>query len=450
MSDVAGSETPPLRAAEGAPRPGRRRQPLRRDVKRGLLGGVLAGVAPRLGLDPVVLRVLFAIATVATSGVLLLAYLVAWAVLPASGERGPALSPLARLPVRSDWRVGLGVGLSSSRSCSSSASSASGGATPWSGRWSSSPSARRCSGGARRPRRRGRGRAAVLGRGEAADERSPGRRAPGTPFADLYRGVFGVPSSSAPASSSSPPTTSSAAARRGADRRGGDRRGGLILAPFIWRLGRNLAAERAERIRSQERAELAAHLHDSVLQTLTLMQKRADDPREVAALARRQERELREWLAGEAAPPTRRPASPRRCERVAAEVEDAHGVAIEVVAVGDRALDERAEALVGGRPGGAAQRRQVRRRRRARSASTPRSSPTGSRSSSATGRRASTPPPCRPTGAACASRSSAGWGGHGGRAEVRSGSGSGTEVELSPSPRRAGGRSRMSGRCRAS
>src|SRR5207244_9316276 len=60
----------------------------------------------------------------------------------------------------------------------------------------------------------------------------------------------------------------------------------LILAPFLWRLGRNLALERAERIRSQERAELAAHLHDSVLQTLTLMQKRSDDPDEVAALAR--------------------------------------------------------------------------------------------------------------------------------------------------------------------
>ena len=56
----------------------------------------------------------------------------------------------------------------------------------------------------------------------------------------------------------------------------------LILAPFLWRLGRNLAVERAERIRSQERAEMAAHLHDSVLQTLTLMQKRADDPREVS------------------------------------------------------------------------------------------------------------------------------------------------------------------------
>ena len=123
----------------------------------------------------------------------------------------------------------------------------------------------------------------------------------------------------------------------------------LILAPFIWRLGRNLAAERAERVRSQERAEMGAHLHDSVLQTLTLMQKRANDPREVAALARRQERELRDWLAGD------RQQGPEgggwgfaRALRVAAEeVEDAYLVQIEVVTVGDRALDERGTAVVG-------------------------------------------------------------------------------------------------------
>jgi signal transduction histidine kinase len=72
----------------------------------------------------------------------------------------------------------------------------------------------------------------------------------------------------------------------------------LILAPLWWRLARSLATERAERIRSQERAELSAHLHDSVLQTLALVQRRANDPREVAALARRQERELRAWLLG--------------------------------------------------------------------------------------------------------------------------------------------------------
>jgi signal transduction histidine kinase len=121
---------------------------------------------------------------------------------------------------------------------------------------------------------------------------------------------------------------------------------GLIGAPFLWRLGRNLAAERAERIRSQERSELAAHLHDSVLQTLTLMQKRADDPREVAALARRQERELRDWLAAD----RRRPGSTSFSSalRSAAEaVEDDHRVAIEIITVGDCGLDPPAEAMLG-------------------------------------------------------------------------------------------------------
>jgi signal transduction histidine kinase len=121
---------------------------------------------------------------------------------------------------------------------------------------------------------------------------------------------------------------------------------GLILAPFLWRLGRSLAAERAGRIRSQERSELAAHLHDSVLQTLTLMQKRADDPREVAALARRQERELRDWLAAEGPRPD--VMSFASALRSAAEaVEDDHRVAVEVVTVGDCELDPRADAVLG-------------------------------------------------------------------------------------------------------
>jgi signal transduction histidine kinase len=118
----------------------------------------------------------------------------------------------------------------------------------------------------------------------------------------------------------------------------------LILAPWWLRLVRGLTAERTERIRSQERAEVAAHLHDSVLQTLALMQKRVDDPREVAALARRQERELRAWLNGRRAAGEETVAL--ALESAAAEVEEAHGVPIEVVAVGDAPLDERARALV--------------------------------------------------------------------------------------------------------
>ena len=119
----------------------------------------------------------------------------------------------------------------------------------------------------------------------------------------------------------------------------------LILAPWWLRLGRGLTEERAERIRTQERAELAAHLHDSVLQTLALMQKRAGDPREVAALARRQERELRSWL-NDGSRRERGATFAAALEEAVAEVEDAHGVPVDVVAVGDRPLDERSGALV--------------------------------------------------------------------------------------------------------
>ena len=118
---------------------------------------------------------------------------------------------------------------------------------------------------------------------------------------------------------------------------------GVIFAPWIARLVRSLSAERGERIRSQERAEMAAHLHDSVLQTLALMQKRADDPRAVAALARTQERELRAWLAGREGGHGHLAAA---LEEVAGEVERAHGVPVEVVVVGDHELDDRGEALV--------------------------------------------------------------------------------------------------------
>ena len=121
---------------------------------------------------------------------------------------------------------------------------------------------------------------------------------------------------------------------------------GLIFAPLWWRLGRNLATERGERIRSQERAELGAHLHDSVLQTLALVQQRAGNPREVASLARRQERELRAWLQDRPSARTRDSLA-EALQSAAAEVEDAHGCAVEVVTVGDCALDPGAEAMLG-------------------------------------------------------------------------------------------------------
>ena len=117
----------------------------------------------------------------------------------------------------------------------------------------------------------------------------------------------------------------------------------LVSSPWWVRMARDLSAERSARIREQERAEVAAHVHDSVLHTLTLIQRHVDDPREVTRLARAQERELRGWLYRPAPDATQHLAA--ALERVAAEVEDAHGVAIEVVVVGDCALDDRLTAL---------------------------------------------------------------------------------------------------------
>jgi signal transduction histidine kinase len=113
----------------------------------------------------------------------------------------------------------------------------------------------------------------------------------------------------------------------------------LVVGPWAWRLARERDAERAERIRSQERAEMAARVHDSVLQTLALIQKHPDDARK---LARRQERELRTWLYPDRADGTLAEA----VERAAAEIEELHGVRVEVVRTGDAPLDERTQALV--------------------------------------------------------------------------------------------------------
>ena len=119
----------------------------------------------------------------------------------------------------------------------------------------------------------------------------------------------------------------------------------LLAGPYLVRMTQDLSEERLMRIRAQERAEVAAHVHDSVLHTLTLIQRNAENANEVRRLARAQERDLRTWLykpegtgKDEADEPTTLADAVRRN---AAEVEDKHGVPIEVVIVGDCPLDER-------------------------------------------------------------------------------------------------------------
>ena len=122
----------------------------------------------------------------------------------------------------------------------------------------------------------------------------------------------------------------------------------LVLGPWWLRIARDLVLERQARIRTQERVEMAARIHDSVLQTLALIQRRADDPQKVVQLARLQERELRSWLfegrgLNEADEDMTVAAGVRQIQQ---DVESRYGVPVEAVTVGDCTLDENLNALL--------------------------------------------------------------------------------------------------------
>lgn len=305
---------------------------LRRDPDHGVVAGVCAGLGRGLGVDPLLLRIGFGVLAVATGGVGCVLYAIAWALMPAATAGAVPMAVRPRGP-GGRKRTAAGVGLLvlsvlllfralgvwwSDALIWPLVLAASGAALIW--RHSTLRAVEEAPAPAARPARLSRrhrgayrggfGIALVIGAGllflyanGALDK-----------VQDAALGAIVVLVALA-----------------------------LILAPFWWRLGRNLAAERGARIRSQERAELAAHLHDSVLQTLALVQKRSDDPREVAALARRQERELRSWLNGE---PRIDGGLAAALQATAVDVEETHGVPIDVVAVGDLPLDEDNRALV--------------------------------------------------------------------------------------------------------
>jgi signal transduction histidine kinase/phage shock protein PspC (stress-responsive transcriptional regulator) len=312
------------------------RRTLRRDPAHGYVGGVCAGLARELGIDPLVVRVGFVAAALA-GGLGFAVYALAWALLPAGSARTGQL-PRKLHSGRAAIEVGMGVGLLllailltfrelglwfSDTLTWPLVLVASGGALIW---------------------RQSLGRPDAPG-GDPDAAAAPARLAPRA--ADASRTGLGVALVIAAGFAFLQATGSLSAAR--------DVliativvviAIGVIFAPWVMRLVRSLTAERSERIRSQERAEMAAHLHDSVLQTLALVQKRADDPREVATLARRQERELRAWLNRRARDEAGAQRFEAALEHAAEEVEQAHGVPIEVVAVGDAALDDAVAAVV--------------------------------------------------------------------------------------------------------
>ena len=314
---------------------------LRRDTANGIVAGVCSGLGRRFGIDPIILRVIFGAATLA-GGTGMLVYALAWALVP---EEGGGRTPIVRLAGRRDtWLVMSGSVLLLLSVLFL--------LREW-GLWFSDAIAwpvLLAGGGAALIWRQSAASAPAEAPPQPAQRARPDRphdpmRALRLPTPELGPAAVGVAlvvaaglvflwlnDALAPARDVLLAVVAVIVALT------------LILAPWWLRLVRGLSAERAERIRSQERSEVAAHLHDSVLQTLALMQKRADDPREIASLARRQERELRAWLNGGRPEPGDSLAG--SLEAAAAEVEETHGVPIDVVAVGDAPVDERGAALV--------------------------------------------------------------------------------------------------------
>ncbi|NUS06643.1 MAG: PspC domain-containing protein [Nonomuraea sp.] len=279
-----------------------------------LLGGVAQGLATQLSLDPVVIRLMFVLLSVVVDGVGMVAYAVLWMVTPREPYEGP--------PPQRDWSQlaafsAIGMALAAF-GWLTGASKGGIGMLPFAVGgigalilWQQADPERRKNwvSGATKSIRTNRVRTllgvalVVVGavgflyaQGELAQAR------PGLLFTVVVVGGIAV-----------------------------------IAAPWLAGLWKELQLERRERIRQEERAEVAAMVHDSVLHTLTLIQRVSHDPREVTRLARSQERELRNWLYQPAQDADATVAAAVR--RIAAEEEDSHGVPIEIVCVGDIDLD---------------------------------------------------------------------------------------------------------------
>ncbi len=122
----------------------------------------------------------------------------------------------------------------------------------------------------------------------------------------------------------------------------------ILFAPWWLQTVRELTSERRDRVRAEERAAMVAHIHDSVLQTLTLIERVAGNESDVRRLARAQERELRQWLfdpEGAAAADTH-PTFAALVAGIENDIENDYGVRVELVVVGDCEPDDKIIALV--------------------------------------------------------------------------------------------------------
>lgn len=296
-----------------------------------IVAGVAAGIAERLRIDPVVIRLAFVVLAFA-GGLGIVVYLLAWLIVPDTDPSADRPDGSAT-GVRQIVSVGLivaGVMVLSRKA----------------GLWFSDPAAWSVGfvafGSAILWTRTDSGRARVARlasklprtRTDLLSGRSKGRLAAGILLVVAGMGIFLAAN------------TSLAALRNVAFGVMVTAIGlGLAFGPWMYELVRQLGSERRERIRSEERAEVAAHLHDSVLQTLAMIQ-RAPTREEMTTLARGQERELRSWLYGRAPVAEGIETLRDALDAMAARVERMHRVAVDAVVVGDAPMDERLRALV--------------------------------------------------------------------------------------------------------
>jgi len=310
--------------------------PLRRIPEEGLLGGVAAGLAARTGRDPTVIRLALVLVGLVTVGYAFVAYVLFWLLVPVAGADS---SIAAR--VKEDRRgIALAVGLGSMLVALLVLVGAIGG--KWVGTlgwplvisvvglvliWRNSPASEQ---------------ATMRHLVEPLVGLTSDRSRPGIGMRLAVAGVSLIAGVSILASVHGRlnlwPLVGVALVIGAI---------AVVLGPWWLRIARDLVAERRARIRAEERADMAARVHDSVLQTLALIQKSADQPQRVTQLARAQERELRAWLFDGRAPGSLDEMSlAAGVRQIQQEVEAQHGVSVEAITVGDCELDDDLVALL--------------------------------------------------------------------------------------------------------
>jgi len=310
--------------------------PLRRIPEEGLLGGVAAGLAARTGRDPTVIRLALVLVGLVTVGYAFVAYVLFWLLVPVAGADS---SIAAR--VKEDRRgIALAVGLGSMLVALLVLVGAIGG--KWVGTlgwplvisvvglvliWRNSPAGEQ---------------ATMRHLVEPLVGLTSDRSRPGIGMRLAVAGVSLIAGVSILASVHGRlnlwPLVGVALVIGAI---------AVVLGPWWLRIARDLVAERRARIRAEERADMAARVHDSVLQTLALIQKSADQPQRVTQLARAQERELRAWLFDGRAPGSLDEMSlAAGVRQIQQEVEAQHGVSVEAITVGDCELDDDLAALL--------------------------------------------------------------------------------------------------------